>query len=246
MPEPDYSIYYRRFHQDNEAHAEHMAKATAEMIGDYLPSQRTAHILDIGCGFGFALRALRGLGYQNLEGLERSPSQAERCHRAGFSVAVSDDTCRWLEARPAAYDFILLLDVLEHVPVDAQIGFLASIRQSLRPRGRLFLTTPNANSLLSVRWRYNDHTHTFIFTEHSLFYVLMNAGFPAVNIEAGHGIGRMPRRLWRPDMRQAWRRWFVRWCWLQIYKAELPWEKLEEISFELNLRATAEVGHEKS
>ncbi len=240
MSQPDYAVYYQRFHDDSEAHAEVMAKATSDMIGPYLPADRGARILDIGCGFGFALRALRGLGYANIEGVEMSPTQAERCHRAGFSVAVTDDTVRWLRERPAAFDFVVLLDVLEHVPVAEQIDVLAAIRGCLRPRGRLFLTTPNANSPLAARWRYNDHTHTSSFTEHSLFYVLKNAGFPEVNIEARHGIGRMPRRLWRADMRQAWRRWFVRWCWLQVHKAELPWEKLDGICFELNLRATAE------
>lgn len=239
MSRPDYTVHYQRFHDDSDPHAEKMAAALSQVLEGYLPEDRSAVILDVGCGFGFALRALRHRGYTNLQGLETSPTQAERCRRAGFPVEVTEDSLRWLKDRGQRFDFVLLLDVLEHVSVDRQIAFLEAIRHSLRPGGRLFLTTPNANSPLAARWRYIDHTHTSSFTEHSLHYILQNAGFTEIAIERNRGIGRMPRRLWNADMRKAWRRWFVRWCWLQVFKAELPWEKLDEISFELNLRALA-------
>lgn len=239
MAEPDYSVYYRRFHDDSEAHATAMARATAELIGPYLPADRATPIADIGCGYGFALRALRDLGYTDILGLEASDQQAARCRQAGFNVEVTKDSAVFLRAHPHGFGLVLLMDVLEHIPIAAQIEFLGAIHASLVEGGRLFITTPNANAILASRWRYNDHTHHCSFTEHSLYFVLKNAGFAQVAIESQKGIGRMPRRLWRRDMRERWRRWFVRWCWLQVFKAELPWEKIDDISFELNLRAVA-------
>jgi SAM-dependent methyltransferase len=235
----DYSIHYRRFHDDSETHAELMAKQMAVLLNGHLPNDRSAPILDIGCGFGFALRAMRNFGYTNLMGLEMSVEQAQRSRKAGFQVVVTGDTIAWLREHSGNFAFIALLDVLEHVPIDLQIDLAQAIRESLQPGGKLLLTVPNANAILSARWRYIDFTHHSSFTEHSLHFVLRNAGFKQVEIDASKGLGRFPKRLWRRSELRALRRWIIRWCWLQVHKAEIPWERLDDISFELNLRAVA-------
>jgi 2-polyprenyl-3-methyl-5-hydroxy-6-metoxy-1,4-benzoquinol methylase len=238
MP-PDYSIYYGIFHDDSEAHARSMADHMWAVIKCALPEDRRSRILDVGCGFGFALRALRDAGYENALGLETSPQQASRATAAGLKVEVVSDSIAWLRSHPHAFDLVLLLDVLEHVPVAHQIELLVAIRSALRPGGRIFLQVPNANAMLANRWRYGDFTHHSSFTEHSLYFALANAGFSKIHMAAEKGIGRMPKRLWRRATRAAWRKWFIRWLWLQVFKAELPWENLENISFELNLKAIA-------
>lgn len=235
----DYSIYYRRFHDDSERHAETMARNMAGLLELHLPVDRSSPIIDVGCGYGYALRAMRNLGYTNLLGVEVSPEQAQKARDAGFEVVVTDDTVAWLEAHRGQFAFVSLLDVLEHVPIQVQIDFARAIREVLRPGGKIFLTVPNASAILSARWRYNDYTHHSSFTEHSLYFVLRNAGFDEIKIDASKGLGRLPKRLWRRQSRDALRRWIVRWCWLQVFKAELSWEKLDDISFELNLQAVA-------
>lgn len=235
----DYSIYYRRFHDESDAHAETMARHMSSIIAADLPDDRASAVLDVGCGFGFALRALQSLGFRDIQGIERSPEQARACGNAGLPVTLCDDSIAWLLSHPQAFDCVLLLDVLEHVPRDEQIDLLRAIHSCLRPGGRLIVTTPNANSILAARWLYNDYTHHSSFTEHSLHFVLANARFEAIRLDNAKGIGRFPRRLWRRSNWVAVRKWIVRWCWLQVFKAELPWEKLDDISFELNLKAVA-------
>jgi SAM-dependent methyltransferase len=175
--------------------------------------------------------------------LEMSAEQAQRSRNAGFEVVVTDDTIAWLKAHSGQFAFASLLDVLEHVPTGLQIEFARAIHEALQPGGKLFLTVPNANAVLSARWRYIDFTHHSSFTEHSLYFVLKNAGFDQINIDASKGLGRFPKRLWQRHARQLLRRWIVRWCWLQVFKAEIPWEKLDDISFELNLSAVASSNH---
>jgi SAM-dependent methyltransferase len=235
----DYSIYYRRFHDDSETHAETMATMMGSLLEPHLPTDRSARIIDVGCGYGFALRAMRNFGYTNLLGLETSPEQAERSRNAGFEVVVTDDSIGWLKGHHGEFAFVCLLDVLEHVPIHLEIEFARAIHEALEAGGKLFLTVPNANAILSARWRYNDYTHHSSFTEHSLYFVLKNAGFDQIKIDASKGLGRLPKRLWRRHARQSLRRWIVRWCWLQVFAAEIPWEKLDDISFELNLCAVA-------
>src|SRR4029077_2650406 len=98
MNQIDYSIYYRRFHDDSETHAETMARVTGSLLKAHLPADRSAPIIDVGCGYGFALRAMRNFGHTNLLGLETSPEQAQKSRNAGFEVVVTDDTIAWLKA----------------------------------------------------------------------------------------------------------------------------------------------------
>lgn len=234
----DYSIYYKRFHDESETHAERIAAWLYEYLLPDLPTDRSASILDIGCGFGFALRALRNAGYRNVSGLETSAQQADVAARAGFNVTVVDDTEKFLSENPRDYDLILLLDVLEHVPVANQISLLSAICKSLRPGSRLILTVPNANSPLASRWRYNDFTHASCFTEHSINFVLLNAGFGNVVLDNTKTLGKFPSRWWAKDCRGAVRKWLVRYLWMQVFKAEIhESEDISEMCFEPNIRA---------
>jgi SAM-dependent methyltransferase len=231
----DYGLQYARFHPDTEAHAERMAAWLRGELASHLPADRAAPVVDVGCGRGYALRALRALGYTELAGVEASPQQAEQARAAGFAVDVTDDTEAWLHARPARFGAALLLDVLEHVPRERQVALLAA----LPPGGCLVLTVPNANAILASRWLYDDFTHHASFTEGSLAFALANAGFERVAIDAEKGLGSFPKRLWRRSHRVAARKYIVRWLWLQVYKAEMPEAPLDAISFELNLKAVA-------
>ncbi|MBC8164881.1 MAG: class I SAM-dependent methyltransferase [Bryobacteraceae bacterium] len=207
---------------------------------DDLPADRSGPALDVGCGFGFALRALRASGFSDVRGVEISEQQAEIARRGGFEVAVVSDTAAWLREHQGEFGLILLLDVLEHVPVPGQIDLVRAIRKALRPGGRLIVTVPNANSPLAARWRYIDFTHCGSFTEHSLFFVLCNGGFGKITMDNSKGLGAFPRRWWKLEQRGAVRKWLVRFAWLQVFKAELQEsENLDDLCFELNLKAVA-------
>jgi 2-polyprenyl-3-methyl-5-hydroxy-6-metoxy-1,4-benzoquinol methylase len=236
----DYSIHYKRFHKDGEVHAIEMSDWLRVYLREDIPIDRSIPVLDFGCGFGFALRALREEGFVDLRGIEISSEQAEICRRSGFDVTVATDSVEFLRKNKGRFGLILLLDVLEHVPGNAQIELALAIKEALRPEGRLIVTVPNANSPLAARWRYIDFTHCSSFTEHSLFFVLKSAGFGKIRMDNTKGIGTFPKRWWQRDQREALRKWLVRFAWLQVFKAELhPSESLNDLCFELNLKAVA-------
>jgi SAM-dependent methyltransferase len=240
MSQFDYSIHYSRFHSDSEAHAEAMATSLSKfLLSPHVPDDRNTAVLDIGCGYGFALRGMRKLGFDRVTGLELSQPQADRCRQAGFDVVVTGNTIEWLRSSSQKFGFIILLDVLEHFPVSEQIELMKAIYGSLCDGGKVLLTVPNANAILSARWRYIDYTHHSSFTEHSLFFVLRNAGFEIISLDSSKGLGAFPRRIWRRKNWPLIRKWLVRWCWLQVFKAEIPAEELGEVSFELNLKGVA-------
>lgn len=235
-----YKFYYELFHSETDEYVSLAVSQLEHELRPFLPEDRTGKVLDIGCGFGFALLAARKAGFRDVEGVEISPEQAEVARKRGLDVSVVTDTTSWLAQRRDQYSTVLLLDVLEHVPVSDQIDLLRAIRGCLVKGGLLIVQVPNANSILAARWRYNDFTHHASFTEHSLYFALRSAGFDDVRIEAGTGAVRPSLRLWKKNIRAtakaAWRRFLVRWLWLQVFKAEIPALDTDTISLELNLR----------
>ena len=161
------------------------------VLHPYMNVSTESKILDIGCGFGFALLALKEMGFNNIEGLEVSQEQADVCIKHGLKVAVDNDSIEWLLKRENEFDVVILFDVLEHVPVDKQIDFVRAIYFALKSGGKILVQVPNANSILSSRWRYIDYTHFSSFSENSLYFVLKNAGFENINIENSKGTGKL-------------------------------------------------------
>lgn len=178
----NYTHHYKKWHSDTEKHQNDMMRLYRQMLTPYLPKDKTIRILDIGCGMGFLLQTLNNLGYERISGMEASKEQAEICQEKGLDVMYSEDTVEELQKRPEMYDLILCIDVLEHIPVSQQLSFIQAIHASLRSHGKFICTVPNANSVLASRWRYIDWTHHASFTEHSLDFLLYNAGFSDILI----------------------------------------------------------------
>ena len=58
----------------------------APYLAKVLPQDKSAKILDIGCGMGQMLHALRVLGYENVYGVDISDEAVEHCRALGLNV----------------------------------------------------------------------------------------------------------------------------------------------------------------
>jgi SAM-dependent methyltransferase len=88
---------------------------------------KSAHILEVGCGSGWAGQYLRQNGWKNYVGLDLFPP-----------ADVVGDIRNWreLNLKPASFDVILAFEVVEHVDCFRECYDL------LRPGGMLMATTP--------------------------------------------------------------------------------------------------------
>ena len=236
----NYTLHYKRFHPDTVEHKNSMVHCLSSVLAPLISKSADHKALDIGCGFGFAMLALKALGINDVKGVDVSQAQVEEARRRGLNAEFVQDTESYLNNSVKKYTIVLLMDVLEHVPVNQQISMLKSINGSLEKGGRLILTVPNANSPLGARRRYIDFTHYSAFTEHSLHYVLENAGYNSINILPTQIEKRPPLKIWNQNKRKALRRWIVRWCWLQVLRSEIESDQDGPFYFDPNLTATAD------
>ncbi|MEK7629877.1 MAG: class I SAM-dependent methyltransferase [Patescibacteria group bacterium] len=148
----------------------------------FLPENKEAKIIDLGCGEGALINWLQDLGFKNAEGIDVSSEQIELGRKFGIKNLKEANILEFIRDKGNLYDLIFLRDVLGHFDKEGVLLVLDSVFKSLRAGGVLIVKTPNAESPLSGRLRYGDFTHDVSFTGSSLKQVLMVCGFKNIRI----------------------------------------------------------------
>ena len=206
-PETDYrAAIYRDYARDvqgkgaifDRAAADRWAPCLDYYLRGWLPGDRDAGVVDLGCGDGRMLYLLSKKGYRNLTGVDASASQTAIARQVVDAVETTD-ALPWLRGCAARFDLLLAVDVIEHLDKDEALEFIDLCASRLRPGGRLIIQTPNAASPFFGAVRYGDYTHEQAFTPTSLAALLTRAGFARVEAREA---GPVP---WRYSLRSTLR-----------------------------------------
>lgn len=145
----------------------------------WLPPDRKARILDVACGGGKLLQFYLDAGYTDVHGVDISPEQVALARQVTPNV-VQGDVLMYLAEQRNRFDLISGLDIVEHFHKDEALQFLDLCHAALKPRGRLILQTPNAESPWGTYHRYNDFTHEIGFNPNALSRLLALVGFDGI------------------------------------------------------------------
>lgn len=164
--------YFAGGHADGYADylgAEPVLRREFARVLEFVRQHRTGgRLLELGCAYGFFLQEARR--YFDVTGIELAQDAAEHARKSGLRVltgVADEDTLREL----GAFDAIVLLDVVEHLPNPHET--LALCARHLNPGGVIVLTTGDFGSpvarLWGAGWRLmTPPQHLWFFTAESM------------------------------------------------------------------------------
>jgi SAM-dependent methyltransferase len=105
--------------------------------------------LDIGCGLGRNLVSLE----PGSVGVDHNATSVAHAREAGLPALTVEEFLAGPDARPGAFDALLLAHVVEHLPADQARELLSTYLPFLRPGGRVLFICPQEKGYAS------DETH---------------------------------------------------------------------------------------
>lgn len=152
-----------------------------KLIRDHFPPDKTATILDLGCGHGALIYFARRAGYVNIVGVDTSPEQVAESKRLGINGVSEGDLMETLQRlQDGSQDLVVAFDVIEHFTKNEIVSFVDEIHRVLRKGGKWIIHTTNGESPFAGRIRYGDFTHELAFTRVSITQLLKSSDFSFV------------------------------------------------------------------
>jgi O-antigen chain-terminating methyltransferase len=182
-----------------------------------------ARVLDIGCGGGVFLEALRASGRHGV-GVDGSDEELAGARSRGLDV-VCADALDYLDAGPAgSFGGVFCAHLIEHLPPEGATRLIEGIHRVLAPGGRVVLITPDVRDLEVWTERFwLDLTHARPYPERLLVGLLAALGFRVIRSgndpRSGRGSGP---RTWLPGLWRALRLGELRWRGDVFVIAEKP------------------------
>ncbi|HUY27897.1 MAG TPA: class I SAM-dependent methyltransferase [Candidatus Binataceae bacterium] len=134
-------------------------------------------LLDVGCGSGDFLLAMKSLGWEP-HGVDFDPEAVRSANRRGLNVELGS---LGEHRYPAdSFDAVTMIHSIEHVP--DPLAVLSEARRVLKSGGQLSIATPNIRSvghrLFGSNWAHLDPPrHLMLFTPEALSELARQAGF---------------------------------------------------------------------
>src|SRR4051812_26948710 len=102
-------VLFGRIHDPAGIQGEYVryARFCEKNYGAFLPRDRGASILDLGCGLGHFLSYLHKAGYRRYLGVDASAQLMEHCRKQGFNV-VQGDLIEYVASTRERYDLVVL------------------------------------------------------------------------------------------------------------------------------------------
>jgi 2-polyprenyl-3-methyl-5-hydroxy-6-metoxy-1,4-benzoquinol methylase len=166
--------------------------ARLNVVPHFPPDAR--NVLEIACGNGDLLHALRRLGFY-VTGTDLCPANVERTSH----VYLRDVFKQPLDAR---FDAIVAMGIIEHLPKDELLPALRACASMLKPGGTVQFHTQNMDAAIGVHYRYLDITHELGFTHESLAQV-GRVVFPHVYVAP---------MVYPPDTTPGWKAAVLKWA----------------------------------
>lgn len=161
---------------------EHIANSLAILAKDF----KVKKILEVGCGTGRLVKFLSDKGYE-VKGCDKSPKAVRFAKKINKNINIIKASATSLPFPDKSFDMLISISMIEHLTKGESVRFLLQAKKVLKPKGYIFLITPNFDSpmryLFGKKWfGYSDPTHLTFFTPKSLSNLLKANGFENIKL----------------------------------------------------------------
>lgn len=162
----------------------------AEILGrvsEYIPLLRGgAPVLDLGCGRGELLEALRDAGME-ARGVDADPAMVAACRRLGLVADVGDALKTLRRQKRGSLGGVTAIHVFEHLPAATWMSVVEAASAALRSAGVLLVECPNPDSLrVGAGLFWADPTHRAPVHPEAVAFVMRALGLEVVETRLLH------------------------------------------------------------
>jgi len=131
-----------------------------QILRQTIVKKKNLKILDIGCGTGETLTFLADfLPKAELYGVDSSPTAIKYAKKRGHKNILKVDAKK-IPFKDDTFDYILLLDVIEHIKDDTAI--LVEAKRVLKKSGKIIITTPAMQFIWSEHDSAQGHFRRYV------------------------------------------------------------------------------------
>jgi SAM-dependent methyltransferase len=172
-----YNEWLYTAHIYDEGNSQMHDKLTKQVVTQYidpLDLPKNAKIMDLGCGPGYFLDAMKEREYTDVVGVTLSPGDIKICEDKGHTIKQYD--LSFIPQKDGYYDesvdFIFLRHALEHSPYP--IFSLMEYNRILKQGGKMYIEVPAPDCERKHEWNLN---HYSILGQSQLAALLVRTGF---------------------------------------------------------------------
>ena len=154
-PGADRDTGYRGFEDIFRGSEEHVRSGQRAYVDLFVDCD---WVLDIGCGRGEFLDALRDRGIDG-RGIDLDPTMVERCQQKGHDVRLADAASYLEELEDDTLPGAFAAQVIEHLSAEELNQLLALLRRKLVPGSLAVMETVNPHNPAALKAFWTDTTH---------------------------------------------------------------------------------------
>lgn len=156
-------------------------------------NQENYDLLDLGCGAGHFISKLSKYPMLNIQGYDITNQTIEQLKEKYPSSTFKSINYSEPITEPDNFDIVTAIEILEHIPYCQQTIFINNIWNSLRPEGKLILSTPNLSraNMMPKAFRNTQPVEDWVTIEQ--LNELLSDGF--TDIKIGTCVWFFPQRV---------------------------------------------------
>ena len=198
MAQAGLSRLYQESHFTYEEETQSLAITYVKALSPALTAiGKTGRILEIGCGDGFVLSALRNMGYEQVFGIEPSREAVESAD-GSVKPSIRNTVLEPGLFKPESFDLIAFFQVLDHIP-DPN-AFLQQCSLLLKSGGYIVAFHHNvkgwSHSLLGERCPIIDVEHTHLYDPKTCAAIFRRNGFNVIKVSRPSNLVSLRHLVW--------------------------------------------------